>query len=125
MEQSPAPEHHQPPESVAWMDAVALVVTNPGCTVGELVCFAGVEQAEPLALQTARLMLLPELHLAAAHGHLIAGPPRECRVRNMPTATWMPAENLAPQSLPVSGLRALEDLVGRAIHELQSVQALV
>jgi hypothetical protein len=110
VEQMQATEYPDIPVVVAWMDVAALVVNNPGCTVGELVRKASDEDTAALVLQTFRLKMLPELHRAAASGHLYAGPQRACKVRNHTTTTWMPVDSLAPQARPVSGLRRLETL---------------
>ena len=102
------------------MTAVALVLNHPGSTVGELVCQTDAIEQGPLALQSSRLALLTELHRAARYGLLERGPMRECRVRSVPTLTWVPTDRVAPRSLPVTGLRFLETLVSRAIDKLRA-----
>ncbi len=106
---------------VTWQEAIALVRNYPGCTVSELLAHTEAAETAPAVQQGARIALLNQLHQAARHGHLVPGPERSCRVRNVRLKTWEPTENLALQALPVTGLRFLETLVARAITELRAV----
>ena len=122
MEHTESPDAVDSTTLVPWMAAVALVANQPGSTVGELACQAGAAEDGPLVLQSARLALVTELHRAHRYGLLVPGPQRVCRVRNVLTRTWLPADNLAPRALPVTGLRFLETLVSRAIDQMQDAE---
>jgi hypothetical protein len=107
------------------INAVDLVNAHPGCTVAELVRFTPAANGADWERETVRHQLHQALHAAASDGQLMFGPERHCQERRAVVVTWVPAALLGTAVLASSGLAILEDLVGRAIHELQSAQALL
>jgi hypothetical protein len=106
------------------VNAVDLVNAHPGCTVAELVRYTPAADGAAWERESARHQLHQALHAAASDGQLRFGPERHCQERSAVVITWLPAALLGDAVLARSGLGILEDLVGRAIHELQIDEAL-